>query len=285
MIQNFLYNLSYRKSNENDLSDITWTMCETSEKFKELFLKFFFPNVDFSNIITFEREKTKGNSRVDFYIETFDNKGNNKIYLIEVKRYDGNHHFEQYLKEFSISENQLGYITNYHCNKEGFEVKNWEEFYNYIKENLPQDNSEKEFWKGYLRYLKNVCRTEIKFKTKFYKTTIKSNYIGHYFEIEYINSNIKKTWAWIGIYYDRKEPIICLSFDNSESWGRPIYNILNKNIQKINEGNLAKKPYCEDSSIWFDMKNEDFEKAKTPEEQMEILKDFIDEVVTIPLTL
>ncbi len=331
MIQNFLYNLSYRKSNENDLSDITWAMCETSEKFKELFLKFFFPNVDFSNLITFDREWSKGNSRVDFYIEVLDRTRSLKIYLVEVKKSDEGHHFD-YIREYKTEGSNFGYIANYSitnsyieqkCKEYNIEyideVKNikfktWEQFYDYIKENLPQDNTEKEFWEGYLSYLKSVCsivkinkkmdlkgmyslylltealkknieREEENFKLKFNKTTTKTNYVGHYFKIEYLSSKIENTIAWIGVYYDRESPVICLGFDSSEGWGLPVHNILNNELHNINERGLVQKPYKEGNSIYFDMKNTGFQNAETPEEQMNILKNFIDEVVTIPLKL
>ncbi len=42
MIENFFGNLSYLKRNENDLSDITWILCESSNLFRRLFLTFFF---------------------------------------------------------------------------------------------------------------------------------------------------------------------------------------------------------------------------------------------------
>ncbi len=322
MFNNFLYNLSYRKQNENDLSDITWAMCETSEKFKELFLKFFFDfqEEDFlKNIVTFEREKSQGNSRPDFYIEYL-KKREKLIYLIEVKIYDRNHHFEQYVKTFKLKDNKnrLGYITNYPHKEDGFIIKTWEEFYDFIKEKLPQNEEEKKLWLGYLEYLKSVCsiikitkkmdltgfyslylftealkkvlnNNENKISTEFYKTTTKTTNIGHYFKIKYPDIyNIKDTWAWIGIYFNREQPLICLSFDSGENWGKPVYDILNENFTRIKNSEFSESPYYEEGRIWFEMTREkhlEFQKLQTPEEQMDILKKFINDVIDKPLKI
>lgn len=43
MIKLFLENLSYRMFKENDVSDITWALCNTSPRFRDYFLHYFFP--------------------------------------------------------------------------------------------------------------------------------------------------------------------------------------------------------------------------------------------------
>ena len=94
LTEEFISNLSFRLNKENDLSDITWAMCETSDLFLTEFLAFFFPNVDFDEV-TLQREVANDDSRPDFYFEY-----NDKIYLIECKIWDRNHHFAQYTKRF-----------------------------------------------------------------------------------------------------------------------------------------------------------------------------------------
>ena len=121
LIKSLFSNLYYRFSKENDLSDITWVMCQTSESFQELFLNFFFPDICFNNIQSFTREFSREDSRVDFYIE---NNGN--TYIIECKINDKNHHFEQYTNAYNIKNECLGYITNYQYSKSGFNIKTWE---------------------------------------------------------------------------------------------------------------------------------------------------------------
>ncbi|MDR2834822.1 MAG: hypothetical protein LBV69_01285 [Bacteroidales bacterium] len=86
IIRDFFHNLSWRFAKENDLSDITWAVCQSSEKFRMLFLQFFFPNVEFNNINSFDREITKDDSRADFVI---DNDG--QIFVVECKIGDTNH--------------------------------------------------------------------------------------------------------------------------------------------------------------------------------------------------
>ena len=46
MLAEFISNLSYRFRSENNLSDVTWTLCQTSDKFQCVFLRFFFPWMD-----------------------------------------------------------------------------------------------------------------------------------------------------------------------------------------------------------------------------------------------
>ena len=172
----FFSSLSERMYNENRLSDITWVMCQVSDDFKFLFVKFFFEDIKKKDCreIEIEREKQQDDGRPDFYFE-FDN----KVFLMENKINDRNHHFHQYLQVCKEPSN-LGYITNYvikdeddiyennNVNKwkelynEGFRVHTWEEFYDYMKTCMKNNSStlnEEEYnlWEGYLEYVKKVC--------------------------------------------------------------------------------------------------------------------------------
>lgn len=312
MLEIFFDTLSNRKRSENDLSDITWSLCLASPSFKLIFLKFFFPENDFLDVTTFEREKSQGDSRPDFLIE---DKG--LIYLIECKINDRNHHFSQYISTFKIPKNRLGYITNYKLLELGFIVKTWEELYDHINNNLPEDKIERALISGYLKYLKNVCgifkitkkmnlngiyslysllelfnkllnRSESKFDLQFYSNkNIKPGIgiSGSYFEINYSDTRIEKTWAWVGIYYERENPVICLGFENRQGWGRPVYEILYKHFEKINEDEFCKKPFKEDDVIWFDMTEKKHKEFNSSElnEQISIIKEFIDSVIMKPL--
>jgi hypothetical protein len=311
MIENFLDILSRRKGSENDLSDITWALCLSSHSFQSLFLNFFFPGTEFLKITRFEREVSEGDSRPDFLIEN-----DGKIYLIECKIYDENHHFEQYTSTFNIPNERLGYITNYKMHKNGFNVKTWEDLYDHITNNLPESENEKVLWTGYLRYLKSVCRiikitkkmdlkgmyslysfiellkklvnrSENEFELRFYSHTNVHCISGCYFGIKYSNDVIKETWAWIGIYYDREIPLICLRFENKEGWGKPVYEIIDSHLDKIEQDEFCTKPYHEDGAIWFELtdeKHKEFDMTDL-DGQIRIIKNFIDRVIITPMKL
>jgi len=312
MIEGFLDILSSRKRSENDLSDITWALCLASHSFQTLFLNFFFPNIEFLDIKRFEREKSEGDSRPDFLIES-----NDRIFLIECKINDGNHHFEQYTSTFNIPNEQLGYITNYKMTQNGFTIKTWEELYDLVTNNLPEAENERALWIGYLRFLKSVCgiikitkkmnlkgmyslysftellkklvnRTENDFELKFYsnKNIQGGNGIsGCYFEIKYLSEEIKTTWAWIGVYYARENPIICLGFENKEGWGKPVYEIIAKQLAQTEKDEFFTKPYLEDGAIWFELSNEKLQlfDSSNLDIQVQILKEFMDRVIIVPL--
>lgn len=106
--------------------------------------------------------------------------------------------------------------------------------------------------------------------------------MGKYFEVEFKQSDIKKTWGWMGVYFGREHPLVCIGFDNRENWGKPIYDLLmdKDRYQNINKGNCFDAPYEEDGSIWFEfMKNEDFNTLNSPTEQIALLKSFYCEVL------
>ena len=277
-------------------------MCQTSESFQELFLNFFFPDICFNNIQSFTREFSREDSRVDFYIE---NNGN--TYIIECKINDKNHHFEQYTNAYNIKNECLGYITNYQYSKSGFNIKTWEELYDYIIENLPQEVEEKRIYEGYLEYLRQVCgiikikkkmelngiyslysfnvilksvinRNTANFKLSYYNSDFKESYYGYKFKVESINK--KNIWLNVGLWFSYEKPVITIGALNKEGWGKPLYDKI------INENNYpfkyAAKRYKEESFYYFEGSNEfyfDFENACNIEEQKNILCEFVDEVI------
>lgn len=309
MIESFLNILSNRKRSENDLSDITWAMCLSSHSFQSLYLNFFFPNVEFLNITKFEREKPEGDSRPDFLIEN-----NGIIYIIECKIYDQNHHFEQYTSTFNIPKERLGYITNYKMTYSGYSIKTWEELFDSITMNLPENEHEKALWLGYLKYLKSVCgiikitkkmelkgmyslysftellkklvnRTETNFELRYYSNKNIQGGIGIsgcYFEIKFLNDSIETSWAWVGIYYERENPLICLGFEDKQGWGKPVYEIIEKQLNKVEEDEYSTKPYHDVGAFWFELtenKHKEFDSTDL-DGQTQILKNFIDSVIT-----
>src|SRR5690349_15034290 len=100
MIEAFFDNLSVRLSNENHLSDITWAIAEASPVFRNLFLHFFFEEVGpGTEIDLFRREHSDGDCRPDFFF-----RAGRKEYIIEVKLWDTNHHFDQYKAKYPTAK-------------------------------------------------------------------------------------------------------------------------------------------------------------------------------------
>ena len=314
MLAQFISNLAERFRSENDLSDITWTMCQTSDRFQCAFLKFFFPWLkDDSRDVYIEREQSNDDSRPDFVFEY-----DGETYLIENKIGDKNHHFEQYIKTFKIDPSHLGYIANYPIAKEGFITHTWKDFYLYLQLIVPDE--EASLWNAYLNYVKDVCyiynptkamnlngmnslytfircledvfavdREE--FTSELYSnrkdTKSGGNFLcrpldgvmGKYFGLTFKGVHINKTWGWMGVYFERELPLICIGFRDEKNWGKPVYNFLSKSYQIIPEGKLCTAPYPEDGAYWYDFKApKDFDKLSL-EEQIKLLKDFFEETI------
>ena len=174
-LMKFFEALSERAYKENDLSDVTYALLMADVTFRKFFLDFFFhdANLD-ARHVTIEREHSDAIGRPDFWIK--DKNGN--LYLVEVKIWDGNHHFEQYYdilagnkESDKVSKRddkkvwrRLGYIANYNSVKtievEGNEVKDlgcsvhtWKEFV----EELKDTSMDPQIVGAYVQYLKQVC--------------------------------------------------------------------------------------------------------------------------------
>lgn len=321
----FFRSVSYKFRKENDLSDITWAMCQSCESFRNSFLKFFFPDIQINRNISIERERFEKDSRPDFYI---DNGG--ELYLIENKIYDTNHHFGQYDLTFNVPPRRFGYITNYIIDdevirKNGYKLHTWEElFYVFIK-NFPDNVEEQQLWKGYLEYVKNVCgiikidepmkldgiyslfslmeilekkltnRKEELFEVRLYNTNKlcgngnSNGATGINFELIYKHLKDEETpqiWGWIGIYYNTINPKVMMGFYNKSGWGKGYIDMLqNKDLYKQTS---FEKPYKEDSCLWFEMSKElrnDFEVCEDVIKQEALLKKFMDDVILYPFKL
>ena len=146
IFKDFLLSLAQRMSGENDLSDMIYAACHASQLFKHVFVTFFFPEIEETNLIYIEREVTEGSSRVDFIFDY-----NGKKYIVENKIYDKNHHFGQYESVYKVVPNRFGYIVNYHnieyegktksdYLKLGYRIKSWEEFYKHLIAKEDQDD-------------------------------------------------------------------------------------------------------------------------------------------------
>ncbi len=315
---------SWKFAKENDLSDITWAMCMSSEVFRDSFLLFFFPNMVIEKDILIEREKSADDSRPDFYI----NNGG-VTYLIENKINDRNHHFGQYDVAFHVTPEKFGYITNYKIYEKEiidkkYPLRTWEELYDRFSERIPEETEEKFLWEGYLEYVKNVCgiikidkpmkleglyslfslieilekklcdRDTDEFRVKKYNMNIcgnggiKNGVIGINFELTYKNIQVDTFWGWIGIYYNREQPTICMGFYNNPGWGKLYIELIKPYEKEWCCGKTFDRPYFDSSCLWFDMNrcfHDIFENSDQVINQEAILTQFMDEVLLFPILL
>ncbi len=171
-ISKFFTALSERAYKENDLSDVTYAMCEADPEFKQFFLKFFFEDQKLNEKdCTIAREVSyPDGARPDIVVR----EKNGKVYFVEVKIWDGCHHFAQYKNTLCDQEkvnqnevgNRFGYIANYAIVEEQLSgadqevykvmksrVKTWREFAEALKRRGLDDF----MVKAYVDYLARVC--------------------------------------------------------------------------------------------------------------------------------
>ena len=314
MIKLFLENLSYRMFKENDVSDITWALCNTSPRFRDYFLHYFFPEMQVEKNVTLDREISKDDSRVDFIIHN-----KNETYIIENKINDKNHHFGVYEETYNVLPERFGYIANYKIEQptegKNYAIRTWKDFYNHLQHLKSDDKIEQELIGGYKTYLQNVCniipyevpmntngiyslfalievlselceRNENNFKIE--HTNIGCNYTGGYknnhkelgimFKLTFKKISFSETYGWIGIYFERKEPLICIGFYDKENWAKKLCRILND--KPIPTGKLSSESYSADGGIWFNFaKHDELNKCSSIEEQKNLLKEYMDEVI------
>ena len=324
LLNNFFYYISYKFYKENDLSDITWAMCQASEDFRSLFLKFFFPKIKIAPDVNIEREKATEGSRADFYIEN-----GNELYLIENKIDDKNHHFGQDDDAFNVSPEKFGYITNYSIidadiRQKGYKIHTWEELYDYFCKQEIGDENSKSLIEGYLDYVKKVCsiikiekpmrlnglyslyslveiiekkltkRDEGEFTIFPYNSNrscgggITNGVTGVNFRLKYKTIDLE-TYGWFGIFYYFEKPTINVGFYNANGWGKKYIEMLSEYKEKWSDQESFNKPYTDDGVyLWFDMSQNlynKFEASDSVEEQEALLKKFMDDVIMYPINL
>ncbi len=313
MIDKFFILLAERKNNENDLSDVTWVLCNISPEFKKLFFEFIFEkSINQIEPLEIMREYSSenGKSRIDFKFESQDKK-----YLVENKIYDKSHHYKEYTKNYPDSE--IGFIANYQINEKKFYKYNrtWEDFYKHLKNEIKnvEKDTETMLIEGYRKYLMEVC--SIMDVKKFNLSKISSleafhiilekainsyengkckmyNKIsgtephrsGKYFEITFDNTE-ETYYPWIGVYTADYSQNLCLGIRKDWDTNLKLYNALeNSNLE---ESDYFKKPYSENNEFWFELKegylkklNTDPERTKEEtEEKIRIIIDFFNKTV------
>ena len=291
-LSDFFLALAERKHNENDLSDMTYALCNTDESFRRFFLQFCFDE----EIDTFDltREYQKESARPDFFFH--DLKSQER--LIEIKIYDQNQHFKQYEKLFPSAK--YAFIANYtHEKVEGWKIKTWKDFIIALEQSAL---CKKKLINGYLHYLKtltnakefskvnlNDCKSLPDFLENL-KTLFKQDFgfdvynalksCNEYYYGQFFRKG--DFYLWSGLYLP--EGNIYIGFKDSDGW---ISKNLRNRIKTLIDSKSQKELYgvSKDSDgnygdFWFRMEKSDifFDENATGDTQKKALKDFISEV-------
>jgi len=259
MITTFFDQLSQRLYQENDLSDLTWSLAKACPVFLKVFMDYFDFKADESVPLSIEREYILDiNNRPDFCVIAGD-----KRFVIENKLGDTDYHIAEY-SAFRKTQNIVGFalIVNHTIDhagielirKYGWKVSKWEDFTKYLEGKIDGgrfNEEEKSLVGAYIKFVKGVCSImEIKkmvfdnlialyyfnqllgkivsdFKHKEIVCSIYNgskpsgdSYSGVYFCIQK-KTNHAEAYPWFGIYYGEEPPSIAISF--SKSWCPKIY--------------------------------------------------------------
>lgn len=311
-LENFFEIFSERFQSENDISDITYILMKLDETFKKIFLEYIFNDINVKKITFMQREFYKDNSRPDFILETESAK-----YLIEIKKWDKNHHFEQYKTNFPKYER--AYITNYELSND--EKKDYKDDYKFltwknIHDNLCNGNKnlDNEIIKGYTKYLQSVCNfmeiKDMRFKNlsnlaqfngyvkelvdntyenytvKPYNT--KYNYgdtfSGSYFSLQN-GENENRIYPWFGVCYGTENTSISFILEFFKGWCDILANEKDNIVNEIQScSDILKYNSNTTKEIAIEMSDDCYNKFYKEEDvgkQKEILKDFFDTCITI----
>lgn len=308
MINQFFESLAERANNENALSDVTYALACSNIEFKKFFLSYFFEEFqEVDNLqlaeIKLTREYTRGNSRPDFYFEF-----NSKEYLIEVKIYDQNHHFKQYIGTFPNAK--YGYIINYYYSKNQIEkygiskqnsttnlyaLKTWEDFYARLKSADIRKNDKSGLVEGYLHYLIKTCEIVEIGKMNLANSNslyyfilelekITSSWDNERFPIVSKSADVKKGWfgfnmrfgvdgkevyVWFGVWFCSK-PSICFELSNE----------IIKQIKPLIDERIKNKGDIQWNGEWIEMTEGEFNafnSIESSDKQIEKLDKFFNE--------
>ena len=314
----FFRSLADRFRRENDLSDMTWAMCEASAAFRRMWIRFFFGEaLDPETVTRIEREVTSDNrgSRVDFLLRV---RGGD-TYLIEVKIGDRNQHFGKYDSDYDIPPERFGYITNYPLNDRKYKnVRQWSAFYYELSkaDGIPEE--EQELFQGYLEYLRSICgivmlteKIEIDRMSALYALTLLveelsaregDRYVSKYWkgldrrEVRWLFFHVKYAdfpdwpdqYLFIGIWFKEKTPRILGGFDKRATYAKEACEFLNKHRSLLGAIPLefCSAPDKHDGEWYLNLSEEATAKfcaAATVDEQKELLKGYMEEITKFPI--
>ncbi len=322
MFEKLLAFMARRQCNENALSDITWAACSACPSLFRAFLAFFFPETEFGRDILFEREHAQGDSRPDFYIRDgaqvylVENKIYDRNHHFDqyTSRFGIPAEHLGYITNYPMV--QVGFKVHtwdefYHYLKdrlpEDSELKQvWCAYMEYIKQvcsiyKKPKRMELKGMYSLYVfcRELRGtVNRQTASYCSELYDSykdthgggnvygTMRDGIAGCYFHVRYTNDEIEECWPWIGVYFDREEPLICICFEPNQGWGKSVCDRLTKEkVKALPAGDFYEKPYYEDGGLWFELsevRRKEFENADL-NGQNALLGAFIDEVINTTL--
>ncbi|MCW7512108.1 hypothetical protein [Leptospira levettii] len=296
-LKEFLIHLADRKSKENDISDVLYSVLQMDMDSLRFFVNFFFGQ-DCKMPELIYREEYKDQSRVDLSFKT---KSRRNLYIVEVKKWDGNHHFD-YNKTFNSE--QFGYITDYdltfdqkkECESKNISYKTWSEFSREI-----QTQSAPYPLFAFNEYIKLVCNmreirkmnllevtslvdfsqiveqiissrfSSRKFISK--KSNMKPHYYGWYCS-EYI---------WFGLIFEmnpnKREPFVAVTIDE--------YGYKNVDLEKLHHSKtklIGEIDFDKEKTLVFPLKLIEFEKFNKMEnvdKQKELLNEFFQECLDL----
>jgi len=303
---NFFELLSERLYQENNLSDITWALLNISSLFRKFFIEFFFDNKKVINNINeivetsvIYREYSVNDSRPDFYIESA-----KQSFIVEVKKYDNDYHFQKYYKNFKdsgkalISINKLTSSNQVNGKNSGFTMKTWSEFYFELENKKESINDiEQSLIEGYLQYLKKSCyiinykkmkleslnslylfnnkikeiieRNECEVYSK--AKSFDENFSGWFFKIKIKSAII---YPWFGITYNDEEINILVELRAGDNWCGDIkkFNDIkdNDSFELINNGDTIS--FFMPKKIFANILKQD------KNDQIKTLEDFFSEI-------
>ena len=313
----FFAALAGRFYKENDLSDVTWAMCEASPAFKRLWIRFFFGDaLDPDAVVNIDREVPSDDrgGRVDFYLQT----RTGETFLIEVKIGDRNQHFGTYDEAYSIPPERLGYITNYPLKNTGpYRPRRWSELCYELEKADGIPAGERELIQGYLDYLRRVCgivmltekidierisalyglallivelcadKTD-RYEVSFYDLRDKLDVRWLYFKVKYVDfPDWPAQYPYIGVRFSGDQPAIEGGFDNRNGWARQACQFLSDSkavVQGIDRTHCAAPWKRYDWHL--DLSPETmsaFRAAPTLADQKQLLQSYIRELVQFPL--
>jgi len=313
IMKDFFKQLSLYYYNENDLSNMTCALCNSSMWFRERFIHFFFPQINVDDIESIKREvgdEKDMHSRVDLFIKM---KNDSKPWLIEVKIYDQSHHFGQYEAAYGVEKERLGYITNYVCKEgldQGYDVKTWDAWIKTLEQSLTDDLPTETLGlcQGYIEYVNKVCGlgnfiTSLVFdeesdkyftemlrqtldndgrcvKTKAITRVRKPNEYNTYSFNFYPDENTC-CWGFTGYVQMNGNPVICMGFCKTMEQSKPVYEALLANPIDGNDiaGECIKMMLFSSASVVIPMSeqmHEKFLRCESKDDQMVVMGEFID---------
>jgi len=292
-IHSFFDLLGDRLCNENDASDILYTAIKSSKEMTKIFNIFF----GLTNLGKYEikREYQIGENRPDFFIKPIESPNEESV-IIEVKLFDTNYHWDNYLKIKNCKCILLSAHTIPDTQKHAkWSIRYW---WDLIKEmeNTQQDNY---LLISIAKYLRKVCLVKsiekIELgnpKANLYLNRLIENIIKEKVTPGKQRDDCESHFGWQYYIDISNKPLFWASFtyNYEETFHGMMISIWNCKEEKALSDKLSEHGYqdtlpCKDADkrtyINVRMKNEDFNKfinAQTKEQQKELLETFFDEV-------